>query len=329
MHAESLYDSRFIWLDFLPIFDKSDIDNTFSALIQNIYRYAVGGKNQGLATWPQGKRMAAFVSQDVDQHFSLANDTAEVFIKNRVPISWYTLGNLANQNHYLTKKLSGAGEVACHGDDYKTFSELDYHEQHTDLSHCKETLSSIIKHEVLGFRPPNEAVNKNTYKAIESAGLDYLFARVDSSNGLPLIWRVNNREIVQLPRINSNGFNLWSEKSLNLEESISQLSLELAWIKRAGALFNFSFRTTSMLDKTHLRVIEALTQQLVDPDIHIDTAGGVATWWLYRNTLLNQRGKPNLDEITDERLDRFQPYWLETTESGEINRSPLTKSALN
>lgn len=325
MHSEAHNGSRFVWLDFLPMNVETQ-DSRFDHLTDNIMRYVLGEQYRSVATWPDGKKVIAFLEQDTEDRFESSGRVVDYFNYHNLPITWFVLSDLAEKNQYLTQKLMVESEMACHGDNHDVVIRLGYFDQLNKLRACQKSIKAITDINVTGYRPPTEAYNINTLKALAAAEFSYIYARFDGASGLPRVWKIGDEKLAQIPRINSDDFYLWFKKNLDTQGSVKLLEDELRWIEQLGGLFGFSFHSQFMADDEYFEVVKVLANYLKNNSkVYLTTVGEVAEWWLFRNEILFLKDwrASSLTPDQARKAAKYRPVLLEVNKRGKLEKTPL------
>lgn len=322
LHAKSLFNSRFIWMDFLPpklTRANQKHQKNFEALAANIFRYIDDNVYESVATWPFGKKIASYLAVDL----SASSDNLEKLIRfgtnSNTPLTSFVSSNGALEKTNLVRQLSNLGEVGCKGDNLDIITRYSMFDQTIKVGRCKKTLSQLLGRDIHGFRPPEDNFNQNTLNAIINADLQYTLLGQSISSNLPLISQSHTGpKLLRIPRVNSDSYQLWTTLELNDEDSFKRLINELDWVLATGGLFGFNFRDEHITTQSRASVINALSRELNNPEVYSGTISDIAQWWLLRNSLLSQT--KNLSSKQDQLIKQYQPVILSVNSSGQLNR---------
>jgi len=313
--------SRVVWMDFM-VNHRHELEGderlSFDSLLAGIVRYATEQQYSALATWPNGYQYAAFLEEDTEDGYENAEAVADYFGELGLPITWYVLSNLANDNRAVTRKLARNGEMACHGDNHDIMIRYTLEEQVERLARCIKVVAAITGEVSTGFRPPTEVHNADTLSAMANVGMTHLYAENTTLTQVPHIKRSakHGKSIVSFPRGITDDFYLWYELELDKHESIARLQDELDWIREANSLFGFSFHTQFMGDKELFDVVKYLATTIHgDDEVYIDTVGNMAQWWRFRDAVMNG------SSVDAELYDRYKPVLLKVEENGVLLHS--------
>ena len=310
---------RLVWMDYAP--DKLDqppnIDvRNLDAFNAAVFRYLLGETYSGWAMWPQGKHFAGMISEDSEDKFQYAERVLDMVQTHNFPITWFMLSNEAQRNRGLTQRMAEVGEVACHGDSHSPFPLDDLQTQTERLARCIKVVKTITGHTPRGFRPPEERYNGDTINAVASRNMSYYFSEAGIDRMVPVIMRENGgtRELVSLPRMGADDYEMWHRLKLDGEESRLRAESELKWVSTVGGFLPFDFHTQYMDKKEHLEVVEYYGRRFQQPDCFFGTASQIADWWRVRANLTND------EPVTKEVAAKYQPVRLQVDAHGKLTR---------
>ena len=140
--------------------------------------------------------------EDTEDGYEHAEIVTKLYIQEDMPITFYALSNLANQNRKLTRLLAEAGEIACHGDNHDIMTRHTLQQQVEKLARCQKVLGEITGQEVVGFRPPTEAHNLDTFSAMLNVDMEHVFAENSTSTQVPHFKtdKLTGKSLVSFPR---------------------------------------------------------------------------------------------------------------------------------
>lgn len=311
--------ARLVWMDFsvadaewLPKESQGHFDELMAAVL----RYATDQSYGSIATWPEGRRYAAYFEEDTEDGYRHALRVADLFEAAKVPLTWYVLSDLASEDRATTRRLAEVGEMACHGDNHDIMPRYDLAGQRERLARCQYVVQTITGQRPSGFRPPTEAHNTDTFSAMINVGMTHVFAENSTASQVPHFKRAleTDLSLVSMPRAITDDFYLWHFLKLDGKRSTARILDERNWVRSVGSLFAFSFHTQFMDNDEHFGVISELLDEVSnDEAAWIDTVGGIASWWETRDALMNGR------TVSKELLARYRPTVLEVNAAGELS----------
>lgn len=319
LYAKGIGRGRLVWMDYAP----DSIDQAISidvgyleAITAAIFRYLLGETYSSWAMWPDGKRFAGMISEDSEDKFHYAERVIELVEANGFPITWFILSNEAQLNRGLTQRMAEVGEVACHGDSHASFPLGNLLTQTERLARCAKVIKTITGLTPGGFRPPEERFNGDTINAVASLNMSYYFADAGIDRAVPVLLREEggNRELISLPRMGTDDYEMWHILKLNGKESLQYAESDLKWISAVGGFLPFDFHTQYMDKKEHLAVVEHYGRRFLQEDCFFGTASQIADWWRIRTLLGNGEAVPS------EALSQFRPVLLKVNDQGQLTR---------
>lgn len=184
-------------------------------------------------------------------------------------------------------------------------------------------LAEVTGQEVVGFRPPEEKYNKETFDAALNVGLQYFFGSNDSDRAVPHIEYSNTsrQQFVSIPRRVTDDFDLWHNWKIPYKATIHLVTNEMEWAEVAGGLYAFSFHTQFMGDESNVRVVDYIGQQLRARDAFFATSGDIAKWWLLRHKLVENKGLKAID------IAHFKPTYLKVDSEGKLSKTTIGSKA--
>lgn len=310
---------RLVWMDYAP----DELDNWVGINVSNLYavtaavfRYLQRESYSSWAMWPQGKRFAGMISQDTEDKYHYAGKVVDLVERHGFPVTWFILSNEAQLNRRLTQRLAAVGEVACHGDSHASFPQGNLRTQTERLARCTKVVKSLTGRTSAGFRPPKEEFNGDSISAVASLNMSYYFADAGIDRVVPVIMRENGgtRDLVSLPRMGADDYEMWGTLKLNGKESLKVAEDQLKWVSAVGGFLPFDFHSQYMGNDQNLAVVEHYGLRFKQSDCFFGTASQIADWWRIRMLLV--RDKP----IPEEARTRYRPVRLQVDADGTLTR---------
>ncbi len=319
IYAKRIGKGRLVWMDYAPDeldhWTGIDVSNLY-AINAAVFRYLLSESYSSWAMWPQGKRFAGMLSEDSEDKYRYAGKVVDLVERHGFPITWFILSNEAQLNRRLTQRMAGVGEVACHGDSHASFPQGDLRSQTERLARCAKVLKKITGRKSAGFRPPKEEFNGDSISAVASLNMSYYFADAGIDRVVPVVMRENGgtRQLVSLPRMGADDYEMWGTLKLNGKESLRIAEDQLKWVSTIGGFLPFDFHTQYMEKAENLAVVEHYGLRFQQPDCFFGTASQIADWWRIRPLLVQD--KP----IPEEARMRYQPVRLRVDAEGTLMR---------
>lgn len=253
-------------------------------LAMNAVAWAAGRPAVQLATWPQGKRAAAVVAQDVEADYANAAGAVDLLRRERIPGTFFVVGRLAARDRRTTARLRDYGEIGTHTYDHVALDERTGPALLDGLRHAKEAAEKLSGRPVLGLRPPAERFNLETLRAWAAVGGDYVFAANNVRAAAPELVPLGGDTVVLLARVVDDDFQVLERAGVRDRATMSRnLLRDLDEVIAEHGLYMFSYHS-HLFSRPDLRpVLRSLAEALhATPDVWVAPAGDVARWWRSR-----------------------------------------------
>lgn len=324
LHAKSYENGRFIWMDFLPninpLNNKNNAD-VYQQLIANIIRYSDDKQYTSIATWPNGKKSAAFLASEASNH---SNDLKNFLVKakqHQIPLTSFVSSKFVFENRDSSTALARLGELGCTANQQDVFSRYSMLDQTKKLSHCKKVIQNITQQTIHGVKPPRDSFNQNTLNSILNNRLNYIFATQTIESSLPQISESHTGDmLVRIPRLSSDGFLLWNNLELDNDTALKRLIDEFDWTKSSGGLFGFTFNIEQLSKPERTDVVISLSKVIAQSDTYFSTLNDISQWWLLRQSLIGKSKDLNLKQHL---IKKFKPYVLSVNANGQLIQKPF------
>lgn len=275
-------DSRMIWFGVNPddFLVEGDQGKYVKATLFNMLHWLVRKPVAVPCHWPGCNMAAAVVTADIEDKFENADAIALACHKEKVKGSFFLVGSLARDYPEVVAALAANGEIGTHSMKHESFKDVPFEDQLNELVQGKEVLTGQGVPQVVGFRPPMEAYDDNTLKAVASAGLGFIYGNLIYDRAYPVVLRVQGTPIYQFARIVADDYNLVVEKSVtNMTEYKREYLKEFDRIYSMGGLFPFSFHTNYLALKDSVDVVRSVIRQLKKrKHVLLTTFGAIVAW---------------------------------------------------
>ncbi|MGH9804187.1 MAG: polysaccharide deacetylase family protein, partial [Candidatus Acidiferrales bacterium] len=108
-----------------------------------------------LGSWPERKRAAAIVAQNVHGDYRSAQSVAELLRQEGVPGVFFVTAEEAQQNREALRVFQTAGEVGSAGDTNEPLSGQPVLRQTRRLLQARQSLEGVVRGRIAGYAPPN------------------------------------------------------------------------------------------------------------------------------------------------------------------------------
>ena len=186
-------------------------------LVQNGILWAAGLPVASAAPWPEGKRAALLVVEDVEAEFQNAAAMADLLGEMEFPGTFYVVSQLVIDDSDLAEALSSVGEVGSHTSDHKPLAGLTLEDQQLRLRRGWGEVQGWTGTGPAGLRPPEETFDSNTLRAWLEAGGGYVLAGNQARSGSPEIYRLGREHMVLLPRLMMDDYNVFVQEGAATE----------------------------------------------------------------------------------------------------------------
>ncbi len=253
-------------------------------LAANAVAWAAGRPVVQVATWPEGKRAAAVVAQDVEADFGNARAAADVLDEAGIPATYFLLGDLARKNPWTTRRLVRGGEIGTHTDDHKALDRLTPQALDASLGLAKSEAEKLSGRPVRGLRPPEERFDLETLRAWARVGGDYVFAANNTRSASPEMVPLGRDTLVLLARVVGDDFEVLERAAIRDRGAMTRTMLrEVDEVMAYRGIYMFSYHSQMFARDDLLPVLRSLAGALrATPGVWVAQAGDVATWWRAR-----------------------------------------------
>jgi len=301
-------------------------------LVQNGVLWASGRVVASPAPWPDGRRAALLLIQDVEAEYENALAMAELLEEKGLPGTFFAVSQLVLDDPDLGQTLAEVGEVGSQTSDHTPVAGLSFQDQAVRLRRSWSEIRGWTGSAPVGLRPPEESFDSNTLRAWQEVGGGYVLAVNQARSGSPEIHKVPNGElVVLLPRLMKDDYNVFVQEGAIRTERLSEAFLEGTGKLRAiGGLAVVAVHTQIVGAGRRLDAVRETAEAVIaQGDWWIAEAREVADWWRARagirvtalipDPVMDSQGVENL---TEERpaLDsiRIQPPDLLVEVLGEV-----------
>jgi peptidoglycan/xylan/chitin deacetylase (PgdA/CDA1 family) len=256
-------------------------------MVQNGVRWGAGVPIASIAAWPDGRRAALVLMQDVEAEHRNALVLAELLRELSVPGSFYAVSGLVKDDPELARALSEAGEVGSHSPDHRPVAGLAFDDQRDLLRRGWGEIHGWTGMEPHGFRPPEESFDVNTLRAWAEAGGRYVVATNDARSGSPEVHGSGGDRVILLPRLIKDDYNVFVQDGALGADRLTEAFLEGATkIRAVGGLAVAALHTQIAGTGARLEAVRVLADTTrAHRDWWTARADEVADWWRRRASL--------------------------------------------
>ena len=254
-------------------------------LVQNGILWAAGRAMAAPAPWPNGKRSALLLIEDVEAEYQKALALAALLEDLDLPGTFFVVSRLVLDDPELGHALARVGEVGSHTSDHNPVAGLTYQDQAIRLRRSWTEIRGWTGSPPEGMRPPEESFDANTLRAWGETGGRYVLAVNQARSGSPEVHLLRGGgTMVLLPRLMKDDYNVFVQEGALRTDRLSEAFLEGAEKMRAiGGLAVVAVHTQIVGAGRRLDAVRAVADTAVaQGDWWIAEAGDVADWWRAR-----------------------------------------------
>lgn len=256
-------------------------------LLRNSLAWAARHPLAEVEAWPDGRRAAAVIAQDVEDEFANARLALDTLRAIGVRGTYFLVTDLAREHRDLVKDLARHGEIGTHSENHRLLGGLEAGLQATRLDRTQDALRELTGRAGVGLRPPEEQFDAATLRGWRENGGTYVFASNDGRTASPELLLDAANPIVLLGRVGYDDFAVLRRAGVMSPDSQASLYLrEYERMRALGGLYMFSYHSNMMARPQHVGALGSLARAIsADEDTWLATAGEVADWWRARGAL--------------------------------------------
>jgi peptidoglycan/xylan/chitin deacetylase (PgdA/CDA1 family) len=239
-----------------------------------------------LLPWPGGARSALLIAEDVESEFPNATALAKLAARKAVPVTFFVVSQLALDYPALADSLATIGEVGSQTSDHTLLVGLPQAEQRARLSRSWAEVRGWTGDSAFGLHPPEERFDIHTLHAWRQVGGTYVVGLNDARSASPEVFETGNGELVLLPRIVKDDYNVFVQESALRARRLAEAYLEgMAKVRSLGGLAVLSLRSQVGGDPGRVEVVgEVVDSARAEGDWWIGSGREIAAWWTARRS---------------------------------------------
>lgn len=256
-------------------------------LVRNAVAWAARMPLAELEPWPQGKRAAAVLAQDVEDQFANARYALDSLRAAGVRGTYFLTSELARRHEGLTRAIAEHDEIGTHSENHRLLGGEPADVQRRRLALTQVHLRDLLGAPVAGLRPPEEQFDEATLAAWLETGGTYVFGANNSRAAAPELLEVDNDTIVLLGRANVDDFDAASLASRgSLDEIVKEYLGEYQKIRALGGLYLLSYHSQLLARPELVPALARIARRIrADTAVWLTTASAVVDWWRTRATV--------------------------------------------
>ena len=252
-------------------------------LVRNSVAWAAQEPIATVEPWPQGKRAAASIAQDVESGFANARFAVDSLRAAGVRSTFFLTTQLAERYERLSHRLAESDEIGTHGENHRLLGGLPSAEQRVRLATTQRELRQIVGSDVNGLRPPEEQFDTATMSAWLAAKGNYLFGANDSRSAAPELLRIGADTLVLVGRVGSDDFAAVARRAPTPDALAAIFLGEYERVRALGGHYVLSYHSQVLARPDLVPSLAAVARRLAaDSAVWVATVGDVADWWRVR-----------------------------------------------
>lgn len=179
-------------------------------VLENGIRWASGRPHAVPSPWPGGARAALTFTVDVEglDAYRNAEDAAAMFAEEGLPVTFYPVSQIVQDDEALGRILIGVGEVGTQTVDHTPLVGLTAQDQRIRLRRSSADIQDWTGQAPHGLRAPEETVDAVTLDAWRRAGGSYVLASNEARSAAPEIHETEGGSMVLLPRLMKDDYTI-------------------------------------------------------------------------------------------------------------------------
>ena len=249
--------------------DEARIDR----ILHNGLLWAAGTPSASPSAWPGAARAALVFVLDVEgvDDYVNALDAAAMFEPEQLPVTFFPVSQLVENDDRLAEVLISAGEVGSQTVDHTPLVGMTSQEQSMRLDRSWRDIEAWTGVGPAGLRAPEEAVDSITLRAWKQVGGSYVLAANEARTASPEVHETELGPIVLLPRVLKDDYTV-----IVRDVTLRSQGLVSAWLdgtrklRAIGGLAIVAGHTQIIVDGPRLEAVRTIA----------DTARAEGGWWL-------------------------------------------------
>lgn len=291
---------RFFWMGFPIDGVGGDLESSeaFHRLMGNLIDFFDAMPVAELAPWPYPHKTTAIFSMDVEQQFG---NIRRVFsLPNLPPFTHFIL---TNQGELYAETLGEIAdyaradqEIALHGNDHDVFRGQPADVQYARFKEAKEAITRVTGTPPSGFRPPEEAYDFFTVRALLKNGYTYMLADHSPRAPVPKL----SREWAQPSVVKDFDeilvqFNIHNKDDVKVvigndrpspEQTFRFYKDDFEQIRLREGLYIANVHSHLLASERYIGVFERVIDHVASHDPWLANCRQVADWWRDRERIV-------------------------------------------
>ena len=250
----------------------------------NGLRWVAGIPTAEVLPWPGDARAALLIAEDVESEFTNATALAALARRKSVPATFFVVSEMALDYPAMADSLVAAGEVGSQTSNHTVLVNLPLADQRTRLRRSWSEVRGWTGDSAFGLHPPEERFDLNTLRAWRETGGSYIVGLNEARSGSPEVFEADEGEVVLLPRIIKDDYNVFVQESAMRARRLTEAYLEgIAKVRSLGGIAVLSLRSQVGGDPGRVEVVgEVIDSARANGDWWIASGREIAAWWSAR-----------------------------------------------
>ncbi|NNL30846.1 MAG: polysaccharide deacetylase family protein, partial [Gemmatimonadetes bacterium] len=258
-------------------------------VFENGIRWGAGVPHAAPAPWPDAARTALVFAMDVEGEDASVNarDAAAMFELEGLPISFYVVSGLVQDDEVLANALHSVGEVGTQTVDHTPLVGLTRQDQTIRLRRSWNDIERWTGEGPAGLRPPEESVDAGTLEAWSRVGGTYVLASNEARSASPEIHETEYGPVVLLPRLLKDDYTVIVRDVTLRSQRLADAFVAGARKMRAiGGLAVVAGHTQIIAPGPRLEAVRTVADSVrAQGEWWLAEGREVADWWLARSRL--------------------------------------------
>lgn len=256
-------------------------------VLENGIRWAGGSPHAAASPWPGAAQAALVFAVDVEGRDAGVNarDVATMFRLEELPVSFYVVSRLVQDDERLAEALTSAGEVGTQTVDHAPLAGLTRQDQTIRLRRSYADVEEWTGTPSTGLHPPEESVDAYTLEAWARAGGSYVLASNEARAASPEVHETEHGPVVLVPRLVKDDYTvIVRDVTLRSQRLADALVAGTRKIRAIGGLAVVAGHTQIIESGPRLEAVRTVADSVRGQGgWWTAEAREVADWWLDRS----------------------------------------------
>lgn len=276
-----------VWFAFDPpdMAALGEVDRHYvSSVILESLLWATGTPLAKISVWKSGLPGALVMSVDSEDQFKNAYSLMEIFKKDKIPATFFTVSNLLKAEPELALEASEEYEIASHTDDHAPMKGKALSYQFDHIQNSRFAIEYLTGKKLTGFRPPEEGFDGTTLNAVLQNHIRYIFGDQHFHRFAPV--PIAEGRLTYFPRSSLDDFNLISKNGIYTEaQAIQSLYEDHVRIRSLGGAHFLNLHTQIYGKPENWGIIQEFIGKIKSENIWKTNFEEMHSWWQSRDNI--------------------------------------------